>query len=74
MATLSIRPIDHLVLPYRQAHDRLSEASVEGFSIGLGTAVRLHRLQSEAEALGYNLFDETVHQLEADTDASEEAR
>lgn len=74
MADLRIRPIDHLVLPYWQAHNTLSEGSVEGFSIGFRTAVHLHRLQSEAEVLGYNLFDETVRQLQADTDASEELK
>jgi len=74
MAELRIRPIDHLMLPYWQAQNRVSEGSVEGFSIGLGTAVRLHRLQSEAEDLGYSLFDETVRQLQADTDASEELK
>ncbi len=71
MAGLKIRPVDHLVLPYLQMQDRLSEGCVEGFSPDFKTVVRLKGLLSEAEALGYNLADETVRQLLAQNDANE---
>lgn len=71
MARIRIRPVDHLVLPYLQMQDKLSEGCVEGFSPGFKTIVRLRRLLSEAEAFGCNLADETVRQLAADNDANE---
>jgi hypothetical protein len=65
---LRIRPVDHLVCPYLQMQDKLSEGLVEGFRADFKTVIRLRRLLSEAEALGYNLADEAVHQAEADSD------
>ena len=71
MVELRIRPIDHLVYLYWQAQGKVSEGCVEGFPVGFRTAVRLKRLLSEAEALGYNLDDEIVRQLQADNDANQ---
>ena len=71
MAGLRIRPVDHLVLPYLQMQDKLSEGCVEGFSPDFKTVLRLKRLRSEAEALGYNLDDETVRQCQAHSEANE---
>jgi hypothetical protein len=67
---LKIRPVDHLVCPYLQMQDKLSEGLVDGFPADFKTLVRLRRLRSEAEALGYNLADETVRQAEAHSDAN----
>ncbi len=68
---LKIRPVDHLVNQYWQMQNKLSEGCVEGLSADFKTVVRIKRLLSEAEALGYNLADETARQLQADSDANE---
>jgi len=71
MAILRIRPVDHLVLPYWQAQNKLSGSLIEGSPRDFRTVVRVRRLQSDANKLGYNLDDETVRQLQARSDADE---
>lgn len=71
MAGFRISPLDRLVWENWKVQNKISEAQVEGLSTGFRTSLRRKRLLSEAEALGCNLDDETVRQLEAHTGADE---
>ncbi len=71
MANLTVRPVDRHIVPYWKAQEKLNKCCVEGLSADLRTTVRIKRLESEAEALGFNLFDEMVRQCEGERDADE---